>query len=365
MLKILVINTVEFELNGISTVIMNYYNELDKSNLKIDFIANNKINEKFKKSIEERHDKIYILKNRKKNPIAYFLNLMKIMKKNNYDIVHIHGNSSLMQIELTCALMASIPMRIVHAHSTECDFKILNRLLYPIFKISYNKSLACSKAAGEWLYKNNDFDVLNNGIECKRFKFDKYERNKLRKELSIDDKFVILHVGCFNEGKNQRFLIDIFEEICKFKSDVALILIGEGPTKELILNEVKKKKIDEKVIFIESTNNIEKYMWGSDVLVFPSLHEGLGIVNIEAQATGLRCIVSDAVPMEARVTDNITFLPLNKGKEIWVEEILKYSNECKRENMYLKVADSGFDIKVTSSKLLKIYKECYFYLNKE
>ena len=287
------------------------------------------------------------------------------MKKNDYDIVHIHGNSALMQIELTCALLAFIPTRIVHAHSTECDFKLLNKLLYPIFKISYNKSLACSKDAGEWLFKNNDFNILRNGIYCERFKFDRNQRNITRRDLDIEDKLVILHVGCFNEGKNQKFLIEIFEEICKFKKDVALILIGDGPTKKSILNEVKKKKLDGKVIFINSTNNVEKYMWGSDVLVFPSLHEGLGIVNIEAQASGLKCIVSDAVPKEAKITDNMIFLPLNKGKEIWIKEILKCSNEYKRDSSYLEVADAGFDIKVAVDKLLEIYNESYFHLNKE
>lgn len=358
-MKILVINTVRFYINGISSVIMGFYENIKANNISFDFIANNAIDKKYEKIIKKNNDGLYILKNRNKNPLAYINRLSEIIRKNNYDIVHIHGNSALMSIELMSIKKSRTQAKtIVHAHNTDCTHRLLNKILYRYFINNYDYAVACSRAAGEWIYKNNEYTVLNNGINEKRFQYNPKIRTANREKNGIADKFVVTHIGRFNSQKNHEFLIDIFKELSVRKENAVLRLVGEGDLKDKIIAKVKEKGLSDKVCFVGETDNPEIEYNMADVFVLPSLYESFGIVNVEAQCSGLPCVISDTIPEDIKITENVVYLSLNESAEIWAETIMKYEN-IQRKSFSDEAVKRGYSLKANADNLLEIYKMIY------
>lgn len=354
-MKVLVVCTVPFEINGIVNVIMNYYTNMKSDSVKFDFIAHTNVDERLHKRIEDNGDKIFILPNRKKSVYSYIRQLQRILKDGKYDIMHVHGNSALMEIELFAARKIKIK-KIVHAHNTQCTYKILNRLLYDSFMKSYDYALACSQAAGKWLYKEHDFIVFNNSIDTRKYKFSMEKRCRMRKLLNIpDESLVIGHVGQFYAVKNQEYLLTILANLVRRKVEAVLMLIGDGEQRHYIEQKAKELNIYERVIFTGITDRVQDYMQAMDVFAMPSTHEGLPLVGVEAQAAGLPCVFSDVITREMKMTEPVEFLPINIEASIWAEHILKLSKSPDREKGVKCIQEAGYDIKENASKLLEFY----------
>lgn len=355
-MKVLIVNTVEFCINGMSNIIMNYYKYSDKRVVQFDFVINHSINDEYRKQIDESNSNIYILDKRNSMPFIYIKNLKKIIKNGNYDIIHIHGNSSLMTIELLAAKSDKNLIKIVHAHNTNCTHKVLHKMLYSKFISNYDYALSCSEAAGQWLYKTNKYLVMNNGIEIDRFVYNSEIRKQVRKRNHNDDKFVLLHVGLFNEQKNHVFLIDIFKAVLKKEPNAELRLVGQGPKIDEIKEKVKSYGIENNVVFAGTTHTPEYEYMGADVFVFPSIFESFGLVTVESQCTGLPCVVSTEVPRSIAITENIDFVSLKSSPEIWADTILKYRNFSEiRISRVKEVIESHYSIKDEAHKLLDFY----------
>lgn len=353
-MKVLVINTVSFQLNGITSVIMNYYRFMDKTKFKIDIVAITEPYETYYKEITELGSNIYILL-RRKGAIKYFLNLVKIIKNENYDVIHVHGNSSLMIIELLAALVSGVKSRIVHSHNTTCNHKLLHNMLwFPFIKLSTIR-LACGQKAGEWLYRNKYFDVINNGIDINKFRFSEEIRKEYRTKLGLTNEKLIGHIGNFIEQKNHVFVVEMFEMIIKNDKRVKLLLIGDGIKHKEIEKLVVDKGLSENVIFIPRTIEINKLMMAMDIFVLPSLYEGFPVVSIEAQASDLPCVFSDTISTECNLTGNIQFLSLD-DKEKWRNVILSIIKEKRDSEKAINIlSDKGFDIVKNASILKSIY----------
>lgn len=352
-MKILIINTIKFDINGISTVIMNYYQNMQKNGLDFDFLVNDYIDENYKKIIENNGDKVYLFKRRKSSILKYIFDLYKLVKKNEYNVIHIHGNSSTMMFELVSALLQKSPIvKIVHGHSIETQHKNINFLLKAPFLCSYDFAFAASKEAGSWLYNGAPFTVINNGIEVEKFSFSARKRDFYRNEMGLKDKFVLLNVGRLEENKNQSFLIDVFHELCNVEKNSILLLVGDGSHDEELKAKVKSYNLEDKVIFLGKKFDTVPYFLIADVFVHPSKYESFGIVNIEAQCSGLPCVVSDAIPEEAKITDYLNFLSLQSSKRAWVDEILKYREGYIREDQSELIRSKGFDI-IQNANFLK------------
>lgn len=354
MLKVLIINTVWFRVNGMSNIIMNYYKYMDKSEIKFDFVVNDEINEIYREQLDNNY---FMLHNRKRKPFSYIKKLSEIIKKGNYDIVHIHGNSALMQIELEAVRKSGIDCKkIVHAHNTDCKYKLLNKILYKRFLKSYDYAVACSEAAGKWLYKEHEYTVMNNGIEEKRFAYNPELRDKLRSEHDVKNKFVLLHIGVFNQQKNHTFLIDVFNEVLKKAPDSVLRLVGRGILFEEIKIKVNQLGIEKNVVFVGETDKPEYEYQMADVFVFPSLFESFGLVTVEAQCSGLPCVISDEVPSAVKISGNSDFLPLDMSPEQWADVILKYKNFDDRKSCEASVIEHGYSIVKEAFRLTEFYK---------
>ena len=233
-----------------------------------------------------------------------------------------------------------------------------HNILKKILPLMTDEFLACSKLAGEWLYPEKYLDrvkIINNGIDIEKYKFNLEIRNQLKKEMNLEEKFVLGHIGRFSYSKNHKFLIEIFNEVQKIEKESILLLIGNGELEEKTKDQVKQLNLEEKVIFLGTTDKVESYLQIMDVFVFPSQFEGLGLVAIEAQTAALKVIASDKVPLEAKLSDYLEYFSLNKNSKEWAEEILKYKNSYERKDMTKEIEKVGYSIKSSAKELEKIY----------
>lgn len=346
---------------GVEAVIMNYYRNMNKNKIQFDFVVHNDADENYIKEILSMGAKVYKVTPYNQNVFKFMYEIYHIIKSNQYQIVHSNMNA-LSGFALLPAYLAGVKVRILHNHTTDSKEEklrsLIKRVLRPFARLFANQYWACSKLAAEWMYGKNAVingrvTIINNAINLEKFKFNKEKREKLRKELGLENCFVIGHVGRFMKQKNHEFLIDIFNEVLKQKKNARLLFIGDGKLKQQIEEKVKKLGIEKDVIFLGVRNDVADLYNIMDIFVFPSFYEGLGMVVIEAQVNGLSVVTSDAVPKEAKVTKNIRFLNLRQPKIEWCNAILKAERKeiVNNEDILLK----NFDIKSESRKLENLY----------
>ena len=265
-----------------------------------------------------------------------------------------------MAIELFAVALGGVKVRIAHSHNTATMHPFMHNLLWPMFSKLCTTRLACGEDAGKWLYRDKSFTVLNNGIQTKDYAFSEEKRNAVRKELGIQDDEVLLgHVGNFIEQKNHSFLIDIFSKVHSENPKYKLLLISDGMLMLMIKDKVHSLGLDDAVIFLGKTLKVSEYLQGMDLFLLPSLHEGLPVVLVEAQAAGLICAVSNTVAKEADLTESSVFLPIDSTAP-WAEAVKKlgYKTRNREEDSTNNIAlikEKGYDIEQNADKLRQIY----------
>ena len=303
---------------------------------------------------------------RQKEKIKKYYSFFKTEK---YDIIHIDTDSLERVNVLLLAKLTGVSCRIVHSHNSQSEGGklsrniIIQKILRKLMGRWSTDKIACSEVAAKWLFPLADCSkvtILKNGINIKRFRFDPLKREKARKELGVQDSFLIGHVGRFSKVKNHSFLVDIFYEISRKDENARFLLIGQGDLEYETQRKVQKLGIEGKVTFLGVTDSVEDYLSAMDVFVLPSLFVGLPLVTVEAQTSGLPCILSDAISKETKITDETRFLPLQDGPVCWAAEILSMKKEGNikiRENAWKKIVDAGYDIENCSEELYRIYQQ--------
>lgn len=351
---------------GVGVVVYNYQSHFTNKDLYIDYmIFSHGDDEDFDKKVKELGANVYIM------PELGYLRVFDLYKKINsffrenaykYDAIHLHSTN----IGFLCYPIAKrygIRNLIAHSHATMYSDKKINAIRNLILCLPLKKwaniYFSCSIAAANFLYgekfvKNGKVKILNNAINCNKFKFNKDIRKKLRLEMNINNKFVIGNIGRFNKQKNHSFIIDIFIKIKEKNDNSLLLLVGDGPLLEEMKLKVKEYNLENDVIFLGRRDDVQNLLQTMDVFLLPSLYEGLPVVGVEAQASGLPCIMSDTISKEVNI-NNVKYMSLNKSAEIWAEEILEMYHNFKREDTIEKVKLNGFDIEVESKKLEEIY----------
>lgn len=347
--------------NGVASYAMNYFRSIDKDKIQIDFIVG--INEKsiYFDEIEKCGSKIfYIPKIGIKNSIKTIKRIKEFFKENskNYDIIHCHV-LNMGAFYLHYAKKYGIKIRILHSHVTKtADSKIheiRNKILLPHAIKNANYYCACSKDAGDEIFKNKDVYIIKNAINGTRFEYNQSVRDYLRNYYGIQkDTLVIGNVGRLCNQKNQKFLIKIFKEIKKKVQNSKLIIVGNGPLEYELKNIVKENLLEKDVLFLEPMNNIEKIYQVFDVFALPSIYEGLGIVLLEAQISGLPCVVSDVIPEEAQISNLYKKISLNDTVEKWAENIINSKVNNRKTNLN-GLIENNYEIETEAKKLLKYY----------
>lgn len=346
-------------------MIMNIYRNINRDNVQFDFVIHKKDELFYKDEILSLGGKLYVMPEFSLKNLFKFINFWRnfFNEHKEYKVIHGHVRSTA-SIYLLIAKIYGLTT-ITHSHSTSSgsgiESIIKNIMQFPIRFIA-DYFFACSKIAGEWLFgkracKKKNFFIIKNAIEAKKFIFNENTRREQRCLLGLEDKYVIGHVGRFDPPKNHEFIIDIFKSIHNINEDVLLLLIGDGVLKDSIKKMVDNLGLHNSVIFTGVRPDIPDLLQAMDIFLFPSIFEGLGISLIEAQATGLHCIVSETIPEEAHITDLVHSIPQNTPVEIWSDKILKYIDGYERQNMYNNIKTSGYDIKTSSEFLEKFYLE--------
>lgn len=350
-----------FNYGGIEMMIMNYYRNLDKNLFQFDFICYEESICPFEKEIYSLGGNVIRVPNIKKYK-EYKNALIKIFNLRKYQIVHAHM-TTLNFIPLSIAKDCGIEYRISHSHSTTNKNEILRNFIKNIlrhFSTKYASNyLACGYLSGIWLYgKKNEksIKIIPNAVDFQKYQFDQAKSQQVKKLLGLKETDIVIGtVGRLVKQKNYIFLLKVFKELISINETYKLVIIGDGKQKTKLSNFVLENNINDRVLFIESTDQAYIYYNAFDIFVLPSLYEGFPLVGIEAQVNGLISLLSNKIDHSIKLTDRCSLLALNV--DTWVEKILSFDTEIfQNENRHNKV-DTDFDITHATKILENLYIE--------
>lgn len=299
------------------------------------------------------------------NFLRFLSDLVKLMRREKFDAVHCHTmfNCGIMML---AAKIAGVPGRISHSHTIkeECNETLIRKayrwFMRKLIHLCGNEFLACGVEAGNVLYGEKWFTrkgkVIPNGIDTAQYRFSGENREKIRRLYGVEDQTVIGHVGHYVGVKNQTFLISLMQRIRRLHPQTTLLLFGEGEDRAKLEEEIKQQGVQDCVRLMGNVSNIGQVLSAFDVFVFPSLFEGTPLALIEAQANGLPCIISDAIPVDACLTEDIKRLSLSEEPEQWVEAIVsakRVDSEDKTELLLRKYED----VRDSMDRLYEIFRK--------
>ena len=344
---------------GLEAVVMNYYRNMDTEQIQFDFVVNSQEKQKFDDEILSRGGKIYRLPSRIKTPHLYIKNLVNTIVKNNYKIIHIHQNSASMLLEAIAAKMCGVKTIIGHSHNTSCNILWQHYILKPLVNLFLTHRFACSKEAGVWVFgkTKRPIQIINNAIDSEKYLFDESIRNLYRKKFECEDKLVIGFVGRLHEQKNLFRFLDICKIIKNKNSKAVFLIVGDGDLKEQLVEYSSQKGISNDTLFLGRRNDISSLMMMFDVFLMTSIYEGLPVVKVEAQASGLPCVISNKVP-SINLIDNLKIISLNESDQFWADEIISFFKKSKvfdRKSAVKSVTKNHYNISNEAHKLQSFY----------
>lgn len=355
-------------IGGAENVAMNICRYIDKSKFECHYLLFDKEKGGYEDEAIKLGAKIIRISPPNEGYRKFYNNLIDLIQKNKYDVVHTHTlwNNG---IVITAAKKCRVPVRISHSHSTKSRYKegfiyklYIRFMKYLIIKNSTD-FLACGKDAGKYLFGEkiyrNKCKIMYNGIDIDKYRYNKETAKKIRTELGLNSSFVIGNVARLAVVKNQMFLIDIFEEILKKRSNSILLIIGDGEERNRLEKKIKEKSLQDKIKMLGIRNDVNELLQAMDIFVLPSLFEGFGIVLIEAQSASLYSLASDKVPKEAKQSDYLEFFELEKSAEEWADKILSAPDIYRSDNISSEIYKK-FDIKNIIKDLEKIYEKEYY-----
>lgn len=341
---------------GVEKFIYTLYTMI-KDSYEIDFMTVDK-----KISYEEEFLKdgcnIYRITPRYVSLRAFQNDIKKVYEQGNYDILWLNKTTLSSIDSLKMAKRNHVGKIICHSHASENLGSLFTLMMHKHNRRSIDKyvdyKVACSENAANWFFGKNieDVKIFQNAVDIAKYEPKEEIRNQKRKELHVENKFVLGHIGRFSEEKNHKFILDVFAEIAK-QTDAQLLLCGDGELKGEIQEYAKNKGIEEKVSFLGIRKDIPELLQAVDVVIFPSLFEGLPFALVEAQAGGVPCVVSDTVSREAKLTDLMHFLSLQDDVKIWAEKILEY-REYQKVSKADQLIEKGYSLQTMEKNIREI-----------
>ncbi len=350
---------------GMTQYALENWRFIDKSRFQLDFATLSKKLD-FEDRIRSQGCKIYYLSCSAEQDEKQFTQEMNAILDEAYDAIHIHTTSWKSFLVEQVAKARKVPVIIVHSHNTmvfneeKREQAIeLHEKQKKIFSVDLATHFcACSQVAADWLFgeqiPRDKIMILKNAIDVDLFSYNPSVRKKYRRELGLDDCFVVGHVGRLTYQKNHDLLIEIFKQVCVEVPQARLMLIGTGELEDSIREKAYQYGLADKVFFMGKRNDVNCLMQAMDVFLLPSRFEGLPIVLVEAQASGLKCLTGMTVTNEAAVTNNVTFISLDDIRG-WVENTVFYSRGYDRIPTDNVITDKGYNIRYQIKELEKLY----------
>lgn len=352
-------------LGGAESRTMDLYRHMDRKRVQFDFLVHTGQEGHFDKEIQELGGHIYrVPRFRIYNYYSYVRALKKFFG-NHHEYKAVQGHmTSTASIYLPIAKKAGIPITIAHARSAGVDKGIkgiATRWLRRSLPDKTDYMFTCSRLAGISVFGSRAVEegktvFMPNAIDSKKFDYDPGMRSKIREELGISGKYVIGHVGRFHYAKNHEYLLRVFAALCeKGGKEYVLLLLGEGEKLEEMKRLAKELQVGDRVYFAGNRSNVYDYYQAMDYFVYPSRYEGLPGTVLEAQTSGLRCLMSDSICEEVAVTELVHTMGIETDPKRWADYIEKTEDYMRRS--YLKdVSEAGFDVKAQAEKMMKFYE---------
>lgn len=339
---------------GITQYVLNNWRFINKDRFRFDFATMSKDLD-MKEMLEAQGCKVHFISCYAEENKDQFIKEIREILKEHYDIIHLHTKQWKSFLVEEIAREYGVPRIIVHSHSTGIDtLDPAKRKKEAMLHETVQKTLtmdiatdywACSWLAAEFLYGDRipkDYiKILRNTIDVNRFSYNEQIRNSVRRKLNLEGFFVLGNVGRMVFQKNQEFLLELMKKMPKGQEDIRLLFVGTGELEEDLKRKVEEYKLGQKVIFLGMRRDVNEILQAMDVLLLPSRFEGLPLTLIEAQTSGIKCLASDTITEEAKITSNLEYLPLDVDR--WIESIIKMKGNIQRENMTQQVIDAGFD----------------------
>ncbi|MEE4025357.1 glycosyltransferase family 1 protein [Gordonia sp. PKS22-38] len=347
---------------GLETMLMNYYRHIDRTKIQFDFLMHREEPSSYDAEILSLGGQIYRISPITPRNLATYKRRYEHFFRTHtgYRVAHAHMDA-LSAFPLSAAKHSKVPVRIAHSHNTgfSPDIKLPIRLIAKRYIPRYATHLfACSNDASRFMFgPKRASRIVENAIEIEKFKYDDRNRKEVRKRHGISDSsFVIGHVGRFVHQKNQEFLVEVLNQLKNKDPRLELILIGSGENEARVRNRVVSSGLQQRVHFVGESNEVPAYMHAMDMLALPSRYEGLGMVAVEAQASGLPCILSTNVTRDANVSGAAEFLDLEST--LWARRILELRADT-RKSWANQVRDAGYDIRDQAQKLETLYRDLH------
>lgn len=347
---------------GAETFLMKLLRNIDRTEYMLDFCVMSSEKGTYEDEIKALGGEIYHVVPKSQNPLKCFCEIRRIVKEHAYGSVIRVNEHSLSVIDLIaakCGGAKKLVMRSSNADSGSGKSRLLHKLFNFLPRVIPDVKIAPSTKAAVYTFGKGNVEkekvtFLQNGLAVDDFTFNEERRGKIRKELNLEDKFIVGHVGRFSAQKNHRFLVDIFKEILKQKENSHLLLVGgNGELLEETKSYVRELGLEDKVNFLGNRSDVAQLLSAFDVLVFPSLFEGMPNVVIEAQAAGLPCLISDTITDEADITGLVKYFPLQKSAKEWAEEAIAQSEKFERKNRSHEFYDAGYTIEAVTEKFIQ------------
>lgn len=355
---------------GQESFLMNMYRNMDRGQVQLDFLTPFTCdNPDLKAEIESMGGKVFTYDHPfgENNNAVFKKSAQDFLANHPYSIVHFHSGSTYALMEgAKLAHDAGVPVRVVHSHCggfKNLKYHVIKTLSIPYLLKYPTDYLACSDLAAEWKFpksviRNHRYTVIRNAVDTDQFRLDPQLGKETREALGIPEDVPVLgHVGRFSMQKNHAFLIDIFSAVHRKNPEAILLLAGAGELEAEIRDKVKTLGLEDSVMFLGLRKDIPALMNAMDVFVLPSFFEGLPVVGVEAQATGLPVITSTAVARELPLEDLAQYIPLESSPDAWGDAILHTADESRlhRRNTTQEIAEAGYEIKAAARAFEQFY----------
>lgn len=351
---------------GAESRTMDIYRSIDREKVQFDFAIHTEEDCFFTNEVKALGGRIYSFPRfNGKNYFSYRKAWNRFFREHReYKIIHGHQTSTGF-IYLKEARKYNLPIRIAHSRNSNKD-SILKKYTCKLAKFYATHLFAVSKLAGisefgKRTIQKGKVKIIPNAIKANKYSLNQEVRKEKRKELGVENNFVICHIGRFHPQKNHEFLLQVFKCIKYKRDDIKLVLIGDGPLKDQIEKKVLELGIEDSVIMAGIRTDVPQLLQAMDVLLLPSFFEGLPGVVLEAQAAGLPCVISDKITDEVKITDLVEYISIDKSEECWAEKVMRLSEGFERRNTYNEIVQSGYDIE----SVAKWYQEFYLKRNKD
>ncbi|QCT70191.1 glycosyltransferase family 1 protein [Eubacterium maltosivorans] len=350
---------------GVESFIMNVYRHIDRKKIQFDFLIKHGTQIAYEEEVTKLGGRIFpVYYGRKENIWKHYRQIKSLLTENNFCAIHMNlcffNDIDILKI----GNQLGINKRIVHSHNS--DF--LERVpKYTEKLIDWNKKrsetyvtdyLACSSVAGKWMFGEREFKVINNGIDISKYAYNPSIREQKRLELGLKpEHFVIGVVGRIQYQKNPEFIVEIFKKIYEKEKNAVLLWVGDGDLRPQIEQKIMEYGLNQNVKLFGMRKDVNEIYQTMDVFLLPSRFEGLPVVGIEAQASGLPCFFSGNIIKEAKITNLVNYISIQKTAGFWAEQILRTKNDHKRKDQTETIRNAGYDIKTIIKELEKIYLE--------